>query len=57
MAGSVWRVVGSVQHVACGVWQAAYVGRNHDVRPYGSLNLIFSVAIMKRSHGASRSWC
>jgi len=57
MAGSVWRAAGSGQRVACGRWQAAYVGRNRDVGRYSSLNLIFSAATMTRSHDASRSWC
>jgi len=46
--------MGSGWRVACGRWQAAYVGRNHDVSRYGGLNRIFSVATMTRSHGASR---
>ena len=57
MAGSVWWAAGGWRRVACGVWQAAYVGRNHDVGRYGNLNLIFSVATTTRSHDASRSWC
>jgi len=57
MADSVWRTAGGMWSVACGVRQAAYVGRNHDVGRYGSLNRIFSVATMTRSHDASRSWC
>jgi len=51
------RVVCGVWRVACGRWQVAYVGRNHDVGRYGSLNLIFSATTMTRSHDASRSWC
>jgi len=43
------------RQAACGRWQAAYVGRNHDVGRDGSLNLIFSAATMARSHDASRS--
>ena len=49
-AGGVWRAV-------FGGWRAAYVGRNHDVGRYGSLNLIISPATTTRSHDASRSWC
>jgi len=48
---------GGVKLVAGGGWAAAYVGRNHDVGQYHSLNLIFSVASVKESHHASRSWC
>jgi len=57
MAGSVWRAAGGVGCVGCGRWQAAYVGRNHDVGRHGSLNLIFSAATATRSHIASQSWC
>jgi hypothetical protein len=58
MVGSDWWEVGSRRRVACGLWQAvAYVGRNHDVGLYGSLNLIFSAPTMTRSHDVSRSWC
>jgi len=64
MAGSVWWAAGGVWRVACGVWrvacgrcQAAYVGRNHNVGRYHSLNLIFSAATTTRSHDASQSWC
>jgi len=31
MAGSVWRAAGGGRRVVCGKWQAAYVGRNHDI--------------------------
>jgi hypothetical protein len=57
LAGGGRLVACGMWRVACGKWQAAYVGRNHDVSRYGSLNLIFSVATMSRSHDASRSWC
>jgi len=57
MAGSVCWAACGVWRVACGRWQAAYVGENHDVGRYGSLNLIFSVATTTRSHDASPSWC
>ena len=50
-------VVGSVRCVACGRSHAAYVGRNHDVGWYYSLNFIFSAATTKRFHNASQSWC
>jgi hypothetical protein len=43
--------------VACGVWHAAYVGRNHDVGRYHSLNLIFSEATATKSQDALYSWC
>jgi len=51
------RVACGVWHVAGARWQAAYVGRYHDVGRYGSLNLIFCAATRTRSHDASRSWC
>jgi len=50
-------LVGSGWRVACGRWQAEYDGRNHDIIRYHSLNLIFSVATMTRSHDTLRSWC
>ena len=46
-------LAGGGLRVACGRWQAAYVGRNHDVGRYSSLNLIFSAATATRSHDAS----
>jgi len=52
MAGCILRAMGSVRHVACGMWQAAYVSQNHDVIRYGSLNLIVSLATITRSHDA-----
>jgi len=57
VACGVWRVACGVWRVACGVWRVAYIGRNHDVGRYGSLNLIFSAATMTTSHDASRFWC
>jgi len=50
-------LAGGGRRVACGVWQAAYVGQNHDVGRYRSVNLIFSATTTTRSHDASRSWC
>jgi hypothetical protein len=41
----------------CSWWQVAYVGCSHNVHWYSSLNLIFTVATMARSHDISRSWC
>jgi hypothetical protein len=49
-AGGIRRAVFGGRRAACGRWQAAYVGRNHDVGRYHSLNLIFSTATMTRSH-------
>ena len=57
LAGGELRAACGVWRVAGGRWQAAYIGRYHDVGRYGSLNLIFSVATRTRSHDASRSWC
>ena len=39
--------------MARGRWQAAYVGRNHDVGRYGGLNLIF----VGQTLSAVITWC
>jgi len=61
--GGIWREVFGGRQPACvvwcaagGRWQVGYVGRNHDVGQYSSLNLNFWVATMTRSLDALRSW-
>jgi len=56
-AGILLQAVFGGQRVGCGRWQVAYVGRNHDVGWYHSLNVIFSQATAVRSQDASDSWC
>jgi len=62
--GGIWRAVfrgqwvrGGVWHVGCGRWLVVYIGRNHDIGGYGSLNLISIPATLIRFHDTSMSWC
>jgi len=51
-----WCVVSGMGCVACGGLQTAYVGWNHNVSCYDSLNLKLHVATMTISHDVSMRW-